>query len=77
MGSGIVNDMNFDEIHQRDSDMMDGHAQVALQAERQERALDALMWAKRSGTPLQYLETLATELGLRREWQRYQSETQP
>ena len=69
--------MNFDEYHAQQSDIIDGHAQVLLQQERMEKALDALMWAKRSGTPLEYLETLASELGLRREWQRYESETQP
>ncbi len=58
-----------------DNDWQDAAHQ--LQIERQELALLALMECKRAGSPLMALETLATEMGLRREWTQYQQTTQP
>lgn len=55
----------------------DGQAAHQLQLEREEMALHALMQCKRAGSNLKDLETLAVELGLRREWQQYQATTQP
>ena len=70
-------DMNFDEIHDRHSDIIDGHAQILLQQERMERALDALLWAERAGTLLQYIDILAAEMGLRDEYRKYRESHKP
>ena len=69
--------MNFDEIHAWDSTIHDGHAQVLLQQEREERALEALMHCKQAGSHLADLETLAAEMGLRTAWVKYQQTHHP
>lgn len=69
--------MNFDEIHQRDSDILDGHAQIMLQQERERVTLETLMRCKQAGAYLADLEMLASELGLRREWIDYQQTHHP
>lgn len=55
----------------------DGQAANELQLEREQRALESLMECKRAGARLNYLEALAAELGLGREWERMQADTRP
>lgn len=51
-----------------------GQAAHELQLEREQMALHALMECKRVGAKPDAIDTLAAEMGLRREWQRYQTQ---
>lgn len=55
----------------------DGQAAHELELEREQVALNALMECMRAGARLNYLDALATELGLRREWQQMQEQVNP
>ena len=72
-----MTDMTFDDIHDREHGYQDAHAQVLLAAERQERAMDALLWAERAGTGLEYIDILAAEMGLRNEYRKYRESHHP
>lgn len=55
----------------------DGQAAHELELEREQRTFYLLMAAKRAGTPLDTIDELAAELGLKREWKQYEASTQP